>query len=46
VDFIVRRANELGLRIGFLPTWGSYWHKDGRKRAVIFNPSNAPTYGK
>lgn len=29
VDYIVRRANELGLRIGFLPTWGDKWHKKG-----------------
>src|SRR5678815_1931239 len=25
VDFIVSKANELGLIIGFLPTWGRYW---------------------
>src|SRR5690349_9295715 len=26
VDFIVNKANDLGLYIGFLPTWGRYWH--------------------
>src|SRR4029453_627309 len=25
-DFFVDKANELGLTIGFLPTWGRYWH--------------------
>ncbi|HMP18134.1 MAG TPA: DUF4038 domain-containing protein, partial [Gemmatales bacterium] len=45
VDFIVRRANELGLRIGFLPTWGDKWHK-GKEGKAIFNPANAYTYGK
>lgn len=35
VDFIVRRANELGLRIGFLPTWGDKWHKKGGKGPLV-----------
>ena len=26
VDYIVNRANANGLYVGFLPTWGSYWH--------------------
>jgi hypothetical protein len=46
VDDIVDRANELGLRIGFLPTWGRYWHdpvKDGRP---LFTPRNAAIYGE
>ena len=33
VDYIVDKANSLGLYIGFLPTWGRYWHdkiKDGK----------------
>jgi hypothetical protein len=46
VDYIVRRANELGLRIGFLPTWGDKWHKNGGKGPFIFNPDNAHTYGE
>ncbi len=46
VDFIVRRANELGLRIGFLPTWGDKWHKKGGKGPLVFNPDNSRTYGK
>ncbi|MBZ0256367.1 DUF4038 domain-containing protein, partial [bacterium] len=42
VDFVVNKAAELGLVIGFLPTWGSYW-KDGGDR--IFSPENAKAYG-
>ncbi len=42
VDYIVNKANELGLFIGMLPTWGSYW-KDGRG---IFTPENAGVYGR
>ena len=26
VDFIVTEANRRGLYIGFLPTWGRFWH--------------------
>ena len=26
VDYIVNKAETLGLFIGFLPTWGRYWH--------------------
>ena len=43
VDFIVHEANKLGLVIGFLPTWGRYWH-DGNP--PVFNPQNAPHYGR
>ncbi|MFO0907343.1 MAG: glycoside hydrolase family 140 protein [Isosphaeraceae bacterium] len=45
VDDLVDRANELGLVVGILPTWGRYWHdpvKDGRP---LFNVQNAETYG-
>lgn len=41
VDYIVKKANELGLYIGMLPTWGRYWH-EGK---VIFNKDNAAEYG-
>jgi hypothetical protein len=46
VDYIVEKANSLGLYIGFLPTWGRYWHdtvKDGRP---LFTVQNAETYGE
>ena len=43
VDYVVRRANEEGLYIAMLPTWGRYWH-DGNK--PVFNAKNAHTYGR
>jgi hypothetical protein len=46
VDYIVDRANALGMYIGFLPTWGRYWHdqvKDGRP---LFTVRNAEIYGE
>ncbi len=43
VDYVVEKANSLGLYVGLLPTWGSYWH-DGDKR--IFDKENAERYGE
>lgn len=43
-DHIVRRAAELGLYVGVLPTWGSYWKTDTGK--ALFNERNARTYGR
>ena len=42
VDFIVNKAEELGLYIGMLPTWGSNWASD----KGVFNPANAKHYGR
>lgn len=46
VDWIVKRANDLGLYIGFLPTWGDKWNKAWGAGPEIFNPQNAETYGE
>jgi hypothetical protein len=43
VDYIVTRAESLGLVVGLLPTWGKYW-KEGEHR--IFTPVNARAYGR
>lgn len=43
VDYVVETANQLGLVIGMLPTWGRYWHDNGQ---VIFNEQNAGAYGE
>ena len=32
VDFIVEKANALGITIGFLPTWGRYWRDTNKDR--------------
>jgi len=43
VDYIVEKAESLGVYIGMLPTWGSYWKSgDGR----IFTVENAREYGR
>lgn len=46
VDYIVDRAESLGLFIGFLPTWGRYWHDAVKGGQPLFNESNAATYGE
>ena len=46
VDAVVDRANALGLVIGFLPTWGDKWNKQGGAGPEIFSPENAAIYGE
>lgn len=47
VDYIVDKAAEYGLVIGFLPTWGDKVFKDRwGKGPEIFNPDNARAYGR
>ncbi|HAK97462.1 MAG TPA: hypothetical protein DCM87_21355 [Planctomycetes bacterium] len=46
VDYIVAKAEVLGLFIGFLPTWGRYWHDGIKDKKPIFTPANAGVYGE
>lgn len=47
VDYIVDKAAEYGLVIGFLPTWGDKVFKDvWGKGPEVFNAENAKWYGK
>jgi len=48
VDYIVTRANELGMYIGLLPTWGRYWCDSAQDGAngPLFNERNAYEYGR
>ena len=45
VDWIVRRANQLGLVVGLLPTWGDKWNLGTGQGPEIFTPENAYFYG-
>ena len=42
VDWVIARANALGLYIGLLPTWGNNWHRTNG----VFSPQNAAAYGE
>jgi len=46
VDRVVKRANELGLVIAMLPTWGDKWNKAWGKGPEIFTQENARIYGR
>jgi hypothetical protein len=46
VDWVVNRADELGLCIGMLPTWGDKWNKKWGMGPEIFTPENARIYGE
>ena len=46
VDYIVKKANSLGIVIGFLPTWGDKWNKKWGAGPEIFTPDNAEVYGQ
>jgi hypothetical protein len=45
VDYVVNRAEALGLFVGMLPTWGSYWKfRDGKPN--LFTVKSARVYGR
>lgn len=44
VDYVVNKAEQLGLYVGMLPTWGSNWSRE--KANYIFNIENARVYGR
>ncbi len=46
VDYIVNKANSLGLTIAMLPTWGDKWNKKWGLGPEIFTSQNAETYGQ
>ena len=46
IDWVVKKAEEKGLFIGMLPTWGDKVEKLWGVGPVIFNPENAAIYGK
>jgi hypothetical protein len=46
VDWVVARANALGLYVGLLPTWGDKWNKKWGVGPEIFTPENAAAYGE
>jgi hypothetical protein len=46
VDWVVARANALGLRVALLPTWGDKWNKKWGAGPEVFTPENARAYGR
>jgi len=46
VDWVIKKAEEKGIFIGLLPTWGDKWNKKWGVGPEIFTPENATFYGK
>ena len=46
LDWVVKKAAEKGIFIGFLPTWGDKWNKKWGAGPEIFTPENAAIYGE
>lgn len=46
VDFIINQAEERGLYVGLLPTWGDKFNKKWGTGPEIFTPENARAYGR
>lgn len=46
VDFIVNKANAMGIYVGFLPTWGDKFNKKWGQGPEIFTVQNAEVYGE
>ncbi len=46
VDWVIKKAEEKGIFIGLLPTWGDKWNKKWGVGPEIFNPENARSFGK
>lgn len=46
VDYVINRAEALGLVVGLLPTWGDKFNKKWGVGPEIFTPVNARIYGE
>jgi hypothetical protein len=46
VDWVISKANEFGLYVGVLPTWGDKVNKKWGKGPEIFTPANARSFGE
>jgi len=46
VDWVVAKANSLGIYVGLLPSWGDKWNKKWGVGPEIFTVENAEAYGE
>jgi hypothetical protein len=46
VDYIVKKAEKLGLIMAILPSWGDKWNKAWGVGPEIFSPENAAVFGE
>ncbi len=46
VDWVTKRATELGLTVAMLPSWGDKWNKKWGEGPEVFTPENAQGFGE
>jgi hypothetical protein len=46
VDYVIKKAEQLGLYVGLLPTWGDKFNQKWGVGPEIFSPENAKTFGR
>ncbi|HUR59061.1 MAG TPA: glycoside hydrolase family 140 protein [Opitutaceae bacterium] len=46
VDWVLQKAESLGLYVGLLPTWGDKWNKARGAGPEVFTAANAEAYGE
>lgn len=46
VDYVIEKAQKLGLQVALLPTWGDKFNLKWGDGPVVFNPKNAETFGQ
>lgn len=46
VDYIIEKANDLGMYVGLLPTWGDKFNKKWGEGPEVFSNENAKKYGE
>jgi hypothetical protein len=46
VDYVVNKAESLGMYVGMLPTWGRYWSYRDPSFPRLFTPESAREYGR
>ncbi|HZH74110.1 MAG TPA: glycoside hydrolase family 140 protein [Mariniphaga sp.] len=46
VDWVIKKAEEKGMYIGLLPTWGDKWNIKWGVGPVVFTPENASAFGE
>lgn len=46
MDWVIKKAEEKGIFIGLLPTWGDKWNKKWGKGPEVFTANNAKLFGQ
>ena len=45
MDWVIEKANSLGMHVALLPTWGDKWNRRWGVGPEVFTPKNAEAFG-